>query len=380
MKLKKLTISLLALTAIPAAWFYNQQAIANRPAPPRQSADIVLPAVSVLSLEPRQIQASVTAFGSVESKRQLALKTRLNSKVVWKSERLQAGNRVNSGELLARLDTTDYALALAAAEQLQAEATLALQQAEEKARQAERDWKRAGINDRQASPLLLQKPQLAAARARLQHARAQIQQARRDLRDCEIRAPFDAVIAASDLSLHGMTSPGDTLANLISSEQAEVKLALNPQQIQLLDPASTAPGAVLAQPQSETRWQGKLVRIAQQLDPQTRLRQVTVAVAKPLDLPTPLLPGNFVRVELQGRQLDLLLALPDSAISAAGYYWSVEQGLLQRHAADIIFRQQGYSYVQAPQGQSGSAIQVVTKAIASYQPGMKVEPREVKRG
>ncbi|WP_027856675.1 efflux RND transporter periplasmic adaptor subunit [Marinobacterium jannaschii] len=374
MKLKTLVISLLALASLPAVWFYNAYALEHKPQPPARTESPVLPAVSVITLQPRTATAVISAFGNVESAHTLTLKTRLSSRVIWKSEQFKPGNQIRQGALLARLETTDYQLALAQAEQQKAEALLALQQAEEQARQAERDWQRAGLKNATASALLLHKPQLAAAKAALQSADARLIQARRDLKECEIRAPFNAIVAATELSLYSLTAPGDTLATLIASDTAEIHIALSPAQWPLLDSSPAQASAILRNPQQpQQQWPARLERIASQLDHSTRLRQLTLAVDQPLQQSTPLLPGSFVSVELQGRAFDNLLALPHSAISADGYFWSVHGGQLQRHRADIVFSHQAISYIRAG---SDSPLQVVAKAVASYQPGMQVTLKE----
>lgn len=70
-----------------------------------------------------------------------------------------------------------------------------------------------------------------------------------------------------------------------------------------------------------------MIRLEGQLESQTRNAQLLVAVDDPYSPPEgglPLLPGSFVRVELEGREVDGVFSLPRAALHDGNTLWIVD--------------------------------------------------------
>jgi RND family efflux transporter MFP subunit len=178
--------------------------------------------------------------------------------------RVDVGDAVRRGEVLARYDT-----ALLQADVAQMAAALA--QAEASAQQARTNEARAlqmkdsgGISKQD---LLQYRTTAAVAKAQVDVARAQLQARRLDLQNASVVAPDDGTISARAATLGSVTPVGQELFRLIRQDrlqwQAEVTAA---------DVAAVTPGqrVLLALPDG-SHARGVVRRIAPSLDPQSRV-------------------------------------------------------------------------------------------------------------
>lgn len=368
--IKALLLTGAAFLTIPGALLYTQHAISNLPEPERQPPEQRIPRVTVLPITATAVHAQIELFGTVRAQAQISLSSETTGRVIWRNPAFVTGGQVKKGDELIRIDATRYRSQLAEAKQQLAEARLALQQEQRQNNQARKDWQRAGISEK-PDQLLLRKPQLAAAQARFEAAEATLAVAQQNLARTRIKAPFNAVVVARLVSEGSYLTSGSAIATLQSSDQAEVELALTTQQWQLLPP-NPAEGTVTlhSRSQPDAHWQAYVSRLASQLNPDTRLRMLTVTVNQPLQKNPPLLPGSFVQARIEGRRLDNLFAIPTNALTADGYLWYVVENQLQRTRRSVLFTRNDQLFVS--QGELPEQIKLVRQPLASYLPGMPV--------
>lgn len=365
-------LTTLALATIPVALIYTDEAISNQPWPEKQEERVVAPRVSVVPVTAGSYQSRMQSFGEVRAVDEINLSSQIAGRVVWRNSAFAVGGRVQKGETLIRIDDTDFKTALANARQALAEAALALQQEQRQQQQAKRDWQRAGISEK-PSALVLREPQLKVAKSRHQAAKATLRQAERDLAQTQLKAPFDAVVVSRQVSTGSYLDVGSAVANLRASGHAEVQLALSALQWQQLPADPTGLDVSLhSRDQAGVRWPGRVQRLSNSIDANTRLRSLVVAVDKPLDQPQPLLFGSFVSAEIRGAEVADLFAIPPSALTADGYIWHVVDDHLQRSRRVPAFSSDGNVYV--PRGDLPTEIQLLRKPISGYQVGMNVKP------
>lgn len=114
----------------------------------------------------------------------------------------KAGDRVNKGDVLVRLQPDRFKAALASALATRNDAKYKLEEAQREWERAQELYDRTVLSDRD---LQLAENALIQARAVLARAKLQHTNAKRDLIESEIRAPFDAVV----LSYHAV--PGQVV-------------------------------------------------------------------------------------------------------------------------------------------------------------------------
>lgn len=366
-------VTVVAVVCIGLAIMYNgykmaESANAPRPAETKVSA----PNVSVMLATPGHYQAYVTGHGEAQAHWALTLKAQVQGEVIDMSSQFATGNIVEKGTVLATLDSTQYAQALASAKAALAEAELALQEEKDLGTQAKREWQRSGVTQAPSSPLVYRTLQLEAAQANADNALFALKTAQRDEINTRISAAFDGVILSRDIDLGSYVNIGDTIATLNSTDKVEIAVPLSLAQWQNLGRELAAP-VTLQDVTTGTRWTGYIARFEQHLDDNSRQRNVIVALDKPFEQSNPLLPGTFLSAEITGKKLSNVVKLPASAVSQNGQVWFVnEQNILVNVMADKVFERGEYVYIKPIDGVSEA--KVVTRPLVSYLAGMQVTP------
>jgi RND family efflux transporter MFP subunit len=366
-------VTLVAIVCIGLAISYNGQKMAQQANGPKpEPAKSVAPNVSVINAVPSTYQAYVSGHGEAKAHWALSLKAQIKGEITNMSEQFATGNVVKKGQVLAQIDNTEYLQAVASAKATLADAKLALQEEQDLGNQAKREWQRSGVTQAPSSPLVFRTLQLEAAQATADNAQYALQTAQRDEKNTHISAPFDAVILSRDVDLGTYVSIGDTLATLNSTDKVEISVPLSLSQWQNL--ASDKSGEViLSDVTTQNQWQGYIARFEQHLDDSSRQRSVVVALDKPFEQATPLLPGTFLAVQIAGKALNNVIKLPASAVSQEGLIWYVnDQNTLMSIQAQKLFERGDYVYISPIEGHTN--LRVVARPLVSYLNDMLVNP------
>jgi RND family efflux transporter MFP subunit len=369
---RSLIVTAIALVAIPLAIGYTSYAISIQPEPEQSKTKITVPRVSIQLLNTGTHHSSITSFAEVRASNEISFSSLVAGRVIWRAPGFINGQQVTKNESLLRLDDTEYREALAIAQQNLAEAELILQQEKQQKSQAVIDWQRSGLTEKPGA-LVLRKPQLKLAKARFNAAKISVSHARRNLAETTVKAPFDGVILNRSASLGSFIKVGTVLATLRGSAEAEIVLTLSASQWQQLPQDLSSTTVQLSDPdQLGSRWQGEISHLSETIDPSTRQRSLMVRVKEPLAQQPPLLSGSFVSAHIKGRAVDKLFAIPSTALTADGYIWDVVDNRLQRHKSRPLFSANGKLYI--PQSELPQQMALVVKPLASYLPGMAIEP------
>ncbi|BED90140.1 membrane protein [Pseudoalteromonas sp. MM1] len=366
-------VTLVAIVCIGLAISYNGQKMAQQANGPKPApTESIAPNVTVINAVPSTYQAYVSGHGEAKAHWALTLKAQVKGEITKMSEQFATGNLVKKDQVLAQIDNTEYLQAVASAKATLADAKLALQEEQDLGGQAKREWQRSGVTQAPSSPLVFRTLQLEAAQATADNAQYALQTAQRDEKNTRLSAPFDAVILSRDIDLGTYVSIGDTLATLNSTDKVEITVPLSLNQWQNL--ASDKSGEViLSDVTTQNQWQGYIARFEQHLDDSSRQRSVVVALDKPFEQATPLLPGAFLAVQIAGKALNNVIKLPASAVSQEGLIWYVnEQNTLMSVKAQKLFERGDYVYISPIEGQAN--LRVVARPLVSYLNEMLVNP------
>lgn len=141
------------------------------PEPERRDPPSRVPFVQTAAVAAGVGAIPVHGAGVVRPVAEVDLAPQVGGRVVWVDPTLQSGGRVTAGQVLFRLDTADYELGVLQAEAALEARRVELLKAEEAAAIAadeyERFAARAGADALPATPLVLHRPQLEAARTAL---------------------------------------------------------------------------------------------------------------------------------------------------------------------------------------------------------------------
>lgn len=283
-----------------------------------------LPPVETMAVEIGDFPVEIETQGTVESRRETQLAAELSARVVAVAETLRRGGHVTQGDVLVRLEATDFEAALAEARSALADAELALAQEEARGEQARVDWDRLG-GSRTANPLALREPQLASARARAEAARAAVILAERNVTRTEIRAPFDAAVREVMVEVGAVTRPGEPVANLFTAGDLEIRLPLTLEDYGFLkfnddgsvDARITLTGTLGGR---EVAWRANPVRLDAEIDRRT-MSAFLIARLTPNEAPeVRAMPpvGLFVNATVSGDTLSDVALIPRRALREGG--------------------------------------------------------------
>ena len=303
--------------------------------PPKTEANKIALPVSVISIQKQTKVVMISGFGTVKAKEQLDVRPQVSGHIVELHPALQVGGRIKQGEVLARIDPRDYQIAVDAREADLARAEFQLKLEKGNQVVAKQEWALLE-EDIARSPLgqelALRKPHLKEKEAALAAAKSQLERAKLDLERTQISAPFDAVILSESIELGKYVNPQSTVVVLAGTAAAQVVARISRQELKWIATAEQrAPKATVIQTfgdGSAIEREGRFVRVLGDVDAAGRMAQVLVEIESPFDRTAgePLLLDSFVRVEIAGREVADVFAVPRGALREGGRILIVDDG------------------------------------------------------
>lgn len=305
---------------------------AQRQPPPREETDQAGVAVEVTAAEQADQRVTITGHGSVQPRYEVSMEPEVEGRVVWVHPDLASGAVFNEGEVLARIDPTDFRLAVRQAEAAVAQAQVAEEKEQANAEIAREEWRAvmarlAGDGGELAapSPLVLHEPQLREARANVAAAEAALDLRRLDLERTEIRAPFDCRVRAQSISVGKLIGPGTSIAELFATDRLEVEVGLPQADLAWFEIPGAPARVTLNLGDKQHHWRGTVIRQVGVLDDVGRLARVIIELRDPYSSATPKRPllslGSFVAVEIEGLLLRNVIGIPRTALRADDTVW-----------------------------------------------------------
>jgi len=364
-----------------------------------------LPAVEVQIAEATRYTYRIQSQGTALPRTSIRLVSEVSGKVVSVAESFDVGQIFAKGDVLLKIDARDYELALAQARSQVAQAQLRLQIEVKEADVVRREWQL--LNQGEPTGLQAREPQLASARAALEAALAAEEAAKRNLDRCEIRAPFDGMVARANVRPSQFAALATPLGELFATDVSEVRLPLSANDLSFIDlpkpgakvALGQAPKVILSARAGErrTEWLGHILRSEETVDPLNRMVYVVAQVADPYGLANgnaaPLRSGTFVRASIEGRSQEGVVVLPRHALRGKDRVWIADPVWIESETSTLqewlgyrdqqtrlIFRSVDVSFADARQVVITNGIRagedVVTSLLAAVVDGMGVKVRE----
>ncbi len=174
--------------------------------------------ISATRLADAAIQLERSAPAEVEALTRTAIAARLAAEV--ESIAVETGDRVAAGEVLARLDCTDFEDALEQAEATEEELEARLRLAGIRLDRTERLRRE---NAASADELDEAEAERSALDANLRAQRTRVAMARRDVDRCTVTAPFAGLITDRSGERGAYVQPGTALVELVAAEELELR-------------------------------------------------------------------------------------------------------------------------------------------------------------
>lgn len=334
--------------------------IALKPSPAKTHRKQVAALVSVIRAETTSVPAVIEGFGTVEAVQQLDLRPQVSGHIVEVSPNFQIGGRLAKGEVLARIDPRDYQIAVESQQAALANAEVELKLEEGNRVVAQREWKLLEEDLKVSNlgkQLALREPQLNQKKAAFKAAQSQLEKAKLDLERTVLKSPFPAVVLDENVEIGTFVSPQTMIGTLASTDEFYVHVRIPRNLLRWIsfaeDGSATAVNVKIIQQLGSDKTaqrQGRLVRLLGDVDKAGRMARVLVAVKNPLasqGSAPPLLIGSYVRVLIEGRDVEGVVKLPRSAIREGSRVWIADQeNKLEIEEVEQVFSMDDYVFVR----------------------------------
>lgn len=329
----RLVISLvLILAGIGGARFL----IATKPKVNRKPPARMAPLVEVMRLEPLNYILNVPAMGNVIPAREVSLEAQVAGEVIYMHPEFIEGGMISKGTKILQIDSQNYELAILQQQRALADAEYKLKLELGHQEVARKEWDLL-YGDQQIeeteSDLALRRPHLENVKAEISAAKAELEQAKLNLARTTLSSPFNALVLNRYVDLGSQVSPQERLADLVGSDSFWVQVSLPVERLKWVSIPNNGNGkgskTIIIYRGSNSR-EGRVIRLLPDLSKEGRMARLLVEVGDPFGQQTTgekqakILIGEYVRVLIEGVQLEDVYRLPRGALHNDSQVWLVD--------------------------------------------------------
>jgi RND family efflux transporter MFP subunit len=311
----------------------------------------IAPLVEVARIQPGIHNVAVQAMGTVVPAKEIVLESRVSGEIVALHPQFTVGGFLEKGSEILRIDPLDYELAVTLAEARVKDSVSILTVTEEEAAAAVEEWRLLYKNNPENAEipaLVAKEPQLEAARAKLAAERADLQKAKLDLARTRIKAPFNAIVRKKFVDIGSQVSAQEQLAELAGTDVYWIQASIPVDRLNWItiprQPAETG-SRVRIFHRNAYEHSGTVIKLLGDLQQEGRMARILIEVRDPLGLRQkgktrlPLLIGEYVRLEISGRQLNNVYRIPRTALRDNTRIWVASSAdTLKIREVDILWR------------------------------------------
>lgn len=237
----------------------------------------------------------VSAEGQAAPLRRAPLHAQVTGSVI--EVPVKEGSRVSAGDVIARIDPTEY--------------EISRREAEGALEQAEATYQDLTLGDESIADqeLLADRQAQARIRSGLVGAEARLEQAEYNLEKTVIRAPYAGRIANLAVDVGTRLNVNDSIATVVDLSSVDVDVQVLESEVAALDVGREATVTFTAFPGEE--FHGEVVTVNPVVDPVSHVGRATVRLRNP---EARILPGMHASVRIAGRLFEDRVSVPKEAI------------------------------------------------------------------
>jgi RND family efflux transporter MFP subunit len=331
-----------------------------------------------------QLAMRAESQGIVQPRTRTTLVSEVSGTVLEVADAFVVGGTFKAGDMLLKLDSTDYEVTLqrAQAALISAKAMLELEKA--RSVQAEKEWAMTGRPKSEAPQLALRRPYLLEAEANLLRAQAEVRQAQIKLDKTVIKAPYGGMLSKKSADVGQFVTIGSRIGETFAIDYVEVRLPLTESDLRIMEglssPAKLSNKSVLLSGTVDgvnSFWTATVERSEGVVDELNRSQYIVARVADPYglaagggDLKVPLRVGTFVKASIEGRVLNNIIKIPRSSLLEGSRVGLVaDNNLLKIVPVTVSSGDDRYYYLSAGLKDGD---QVITSALGTPIEGLKL--------
>lgn len=351
---ERLLAFILIIITIGLTFYVIQYMKNSKPKTAKKPPQAIKGVVEVINIPKKDVTLTVEGLGYIKAASEIVLKSEVSGNILYLNENIIPGHFLKKGDLVAKIDDSDYKIILM---QKQANYEKALADLEiekgsqEVARKELNLAKTIGILDNTSSDnsLTLRQPYLNKALAAVKLAKAEVALAENNLNKTNIYAPFDIVVTEK------YVSEGTYLSNqsqiLKGSYQHEVwaEISIPYSVLKFLDIENQNRKDVLIRltnDSAETIFKGKFVKVIPEIEQNGLMTKILVSVKDPYSFNNkPLLLGSKIKATFQGVTLKGIYKVTSSYIRDNKKVFIADNNTLKIKDVNIVYEDDSYAYI-----------------------------------
>lgn len=303
---------------------------------------------------PTTYQIQLRTQGIVSAPQATQITSQVAGKVIEVSPAFANGAFVKKGDVLLEVDRASFEAAIITEDASLTRAVASLAQEKARGEQALRNWQDIGF-DEKPNELVLRKPQLREAESNVKAAEASLTMARHNLEKCSVTAPFSGVIRSRVIGVGSSIGATTELGEILSTDYAEIRLPLNPQQLEELARSNKTTPAVtfwnaLQTPPTQ-KWSGKIVRREGEMDLDSRELFLIARIEDPFSLKnthqTPLSYNQPVLADIPSSLLENVFVIDRDHVIGLSEIITIQQNLVKRLNLKTLWEDKDHLVVSA---------------------------------
>lgn len=307
------------------------------------------PTVQVEPVSANDHQVVINSYGEVKPLENTQLSAQVSGEVLSWHPSFVAGGVVARGETLFSIEKDNYEAAVLVAEAELARAQAGLIEEQAQAKVAEDEAKRFPSKAR--TDLFLRKPQVLSAQANVKSAQAALKRAQRDLENCDVKAPYDALIVSRNLGVGQYVTMGSQVAELNNIETAEVIIPIAGfDSVFLPERIKGITATVIQKGLNSFTREGVIDRDLGIVDNATRMSSLVVRIEDPYGLKNkqPAIKfGSYVQVNFAGTTLNNIYRLPQALVNNQTVWVVGENQTLEPRKVTVIREEGEFFYISS---------------------------------
>ncbi|XQF91230.1 efflux RND transporter periplasmic adaptor subunit [Pseudoalteromonas espejiana] len=307
------------------------------------------PTVQVEPVAANNHQVIINSYGEIKPLENTQLAAQVSGEVISWHPNFVAGGVVARGETLISIEKDNYEAAVLVAEADLARAQAALIEEQAQAKVAQDEATR--FPGKARTDLFLRKPQVLSAQASVKSAQAALKRAQRDLENCDIKSPYDALVVSRNVGVGQFVAMGAQVADLNNIETAEVIIPIAGfDSVFLPDRIKGIKATVIQKGLNSFTREGVIDRDLGIVDNATRMSSLVVRINDPYGLKTkqPAIKfGSYVQVNFAGAMLNNIYRLPQSLVNNQTVWIVNDQQELEPRKVTVVREEGEYFYISS---------------------------------
>ena len=365
--MRSVILSILGILIIIVA-FSLSKSIANSNPPPRKEASKVVKDVYFLEVKNNVYNVQIPSNGVLEAYQRIKITARVQGLMQTITPLFKTGQAYRKGQTLVQIESSEFrSNVIAQRAAMYNLITSVLPDLELDFPQAYETWRSLLLDfDLEKTvpplPVMEENVRLFISGRGIISSYYSLQNLEKSLTFYNIKAPFDGVLVAANVTEGSLIRPGQELGDFIATDHYELKVSLPKSYVEKIAVGATVE---LKSIDTQNSYQGKVARINSKVNTQTQSVDVFIRVRS-----TELKEGVYMEAQIGALEFENVFAIDRGLLNGDQQLYIIEEDKLQLKQVSVVHFTDTDAFVS---GLTDGQKIVAQPIIGAYQ-GMEVNP------